>query len=107
VDFFKRVKTVELPNSLGKSEVLVKMVAAPINPADINLIEGVYGTKPTVPAVAGSEGMGIVVEKGNDVHGLNLTDHVIPVKAAGESCLFFFSLPRCALLQSSIAQNSV
>jgi len=80
------VKTVELPNSLGKSEVLVKMVAAPINPADINLIEGVYGTKPTVPAVAGSEGMGIVVEKGNDVHGLNLTDHVIPVKAAGTWC---------------------
>ncbi len=41
-------------------EVLVRMLAAPINPADLNTIEGTYGVKPTLPAVPGIEGCGEV-----------------------------------------------
>lgn len=43
-------------------EVLVKMLAAPVNPADLNFIEGTYGVKPALPATPGVEGCGEVVE---------------------------------------------
>lgn len=46
--------------SLQDDEVIVKMCAAPINPADINTIQGVYPIKPDLPAVAGNEGVGRV-----------------------------------------------
>lgn len=32
-----------------EGELLVRMLAAPINPADINFIQGVYGIKPVLP----------------------------------------------------------
>jgi len=77
------LKTVTLPDTLNKGEVLIKMLVAPINPADINLIEGVYGVKPQFPAIGGTEGVGIVLEKANDVTSLNVNDHVIPAKPTG------------------------
>lgn len=41
-------------------DVLVRIVAAPINPADLNTIEGTYGVKPPLPATPGIEGCGVV-----------------------------------------------
>ncbi|MES2921559.1 MAG: 2-enoyl thioester reductase domain-containing protein [Verrucomicrobiota bacterium] len=41
-------------------EVLVRILAAPINPADLNTIEGTYGVKLTLPATPGIEGCGVV-----------------------------------------------
>jgi trans-2-enoyl-CoA reductase len=43
-----------------RGEVLVRILAAPINPADLNTIEGTYGVKPALPATPGIEGCGIV-----------------------------------------------
>ena len=40
--------------------VLVRILAAPINPADLNTIEGTYGVKPSLPATPGIEGYGVV-----------------------------------------------
>lgn len=54
-------ETLELP-ALSDGEVRVKMIAAPLNPADLNYIEGTYGDKPELPAVAGMEGFGLVEE---------------------------------------------
>jgi trans-2-enoyl-CoA reductase len=51
-------------------EVVVKMSAAPINPADLNQIEGKYPVRWELPATPGFEGAGIVVESGSDVKGL-------------------------------------
>jgi trans-2-enoyl-CoA reductase len=48
-------------------EAVVEMRAAPINPADINAIEGKYPGRREVPAVPGFEGAGVVVEVGTDV----------------------------------------
>src|SRR5207247_5423936 len=48
-------------------EAVVKMRAAPINPADINEIEGKYPGRREVPAVPGFEGAGVVVEVGAEV----------------------------------------
>lgn len=41
-------------------EVLVRILAAPVNPADLNTIEGTYGVKPALPATPGIEGCGVV-----------------------------------------------
>jgi trans-2-enoyl-CoA reductase len=60
------------------NQVLIKMVMAPINPADINMIEGVYPIRPNLPAIGGNEGVGQVVAVGKSVKGLAVQDMVIP-----------------------------
>jgi mitochondrial enoyl-[acyl-carrier protein] reductase / trans-2-enoyl-CoA reductase len=51
-------------------EAVVKMSAAPINPADLNQIEGKYPVRPELPATPGFEGAGVVTELGAGVNGL-------------------------------------
>lgn len=51
VDVVRRVEE-ELP-AIQQDEVLVKILAAPINPADMNTIQGRYPVKPQFPAVGG------------------------------------------------------
>jgi trans-2-enoyl-CoA reductase len=41
-------------------DVLVRILAAPLNPADLNTVEGTYGVKPGLPATPGIEGHGVV-----------------------------------------------
>lgn len=45
---------------LDPGNVLVRILAAPVNPADLNTIEGTYGVKPPLPATPGIEGCGVV-----------------------------------------------
>lgn len=46
--------------------MLIRWIASPINPADINQIQGTYEAKPNeFPAVAGNEGCGIVCKVSN------------------------------------------
>ena len=58
-------------------EVVVKMLAAPINPADLNSIEGKYPIRPPLPATPGMEGAGLVVQLGSEVRDLAIGTHVI------------------------------
>jgi len=61
---------------------LIKWLAAAVNPADLNIIEGTYGVKSDLPGVGGTEGVGQIIEKGIDVK-LNTQDLVIPAKPLG------------------------
>jgi mitochondrial enoyl-[acyl-carrier protein] reductase / trans-2-enoyl-CoA reductase len=61
-----QIKTEPWPKPAA-DEVVVAMRAAPINPADINAIEGKYPGRREVPAVPGFEGAGVVVETGAGV----------------------------------------
>jgi len=54
----------------GPGQVLIKDILAPINPADLNTIEGKYPVRPTLPATPGVEGVGTVAEVGFDVTNL-------------------------------------
>ncbi|KAM5320884.1 enoyl-[acyl-carrier-protein] reductase, mitochondrial isoform 2-T2 [Glossophaga mutica] len=74
------LKNLELP-AVGRSDVHVKMLAAPINPSDINMIQGNYGLLPELPAVGGNEGVGQVVAVGSSVTGVKPGDWVIPAAA--------------------------
>lgn len=63
--------------ALGEGEVLLRVLAAPINPADINYIEGTYGIKPNLPAVPGNEACAEVIECAPGVGGFSAGDRVI------------------------------
>lgn len=41
-------------------QVLVRMLASPVNPSDLMVVRGIYGKLPAVPATPGFEGVGIV-----------------------------------------------
>jgi D-arabinose 1-dehydrogenase-like Zn-dependent alcohol dehydrogenase len=70
----------QILQALGPGEVLVRILAAPINPADLNFIEGTYGVKPSLPATPGIEGFG-VVEVSNSVD-FKAKDRVIFLRRA-------------------------
>ncbi|MDE2508898.1 MAG: zinc-dependent alcohol dehydrogenase family protein [Planctomycetota bacterium] len=53
----------------GPGEVLVRMIASPINPSDLLVTRGLYGKLPTLPATPGFEGVGIVEKAGPGVLG--------------------------------------
>ena len=66
--------------------VTIRFLAAPINPADINQIQGVYPTKPTFTtalgtsepiAVGGNEGVAEVIAAGGNVKDVQKGDWVI------------------------------
>lgn len=67
-------------------KLTLRFLAAPINPADINQIQGVYPSKPTFTtelstpnpiAVGGNEGVAEVLSAGSGVKGLSRGDWVI------------------------------
>lgn len=64
-----RIETQPWPTP-APDEVVVQMRAAPINPADINAIEGKYPGRREVPAVPGMEGAGVIVDLGAAAKGM-------------------------------------
>lgn len=82
-----RLHTHSISPSLPSSSVLVRNLAAPINPADINTVQGTYGVKPDFnslvgtpepSALAGNEGVFEVVATGDPASRLKKGDWVIP-----------------------------
>lgn len=73
------VETVALadPGAPGKGEIVIDMEFSPINPSDLVLIRGLYGVKPKLPALVGSEGVARVIKTGADVTGIREGDRVL------------------------------
>jgi trans-2-enoyl-CoA reductase len=71
-----RCEEIELP-ALGEGDALVEIAAAPINPADLNVLEGRYPIRPDLPGVPGVEGAAFVREIGAAVRGLAVGDLVL------------------------------
>jgi trans-2-enoyl-CoA reductase len=69
----------------GPDEVLLDMLAATINPADLNVIEGTYGDLPELPATIGNEGVGRVAAVGTGISHLRSGQLVLPM-AFGTWC---------------------
>jgi len=71
-----------LPKELHWKEVLVQMLAIPINPADLFNIEGYndQSVQKELPFIAGSEGVGVILKLGPEVENLTVQDWVIPLK---------------------------
>jgi trans-2-enoyl-CoA reductase len=71
-----RLEEQSLPE-LGADEALVRIRAAPINPADLNQIEGKYPVRFPLPATPGFEGAGVVERIGAAVRNLAIGTQVI------------------------------
>src|ERR1700730_12900652 len=71
-----RVETRPWPTA-APDEVVVQMRAAPINPADLNAIEGKYPIRPQLPATPGFEGAGVIVDLGTQAKNLSVGATVI------------------------------
>ena len=61
----------------ASDEAVVQIRAAPINPADLNQIEGKYPVRFPLPATPGFEGAGVVVDLGKSVKDLTVGALVI------------------------------
>ena len=84
-----RVEQRELPE-IKPDEVRIRILAAPINPADLNTIEGKYPIRPPLPAVPGLEGAGVIEAAGEEVTHLNIGDQVLLTHGVGtwrEACV--------------------
>lgn len=68
------------PREPGEGQLLLDMLAAPVNPADLNIIEGKYGELPELPAIIGNEGSGRVVAVGSGVETFQWGDLVAVLK---------------------------
>lgn len=60
----------------GPGEVLVRMVLSPIHNHDLMTIAGQYGFKPALPAVPGTEAVGVVETLGEGVENLQVGQRV-------------------------------
>lgn len=69
----------------GVGEVVVTMLASPVHPADLNVIEGKYGTLPILPATLGNEGCGRIAAIGSGVASVKVGDYVV-VLTPGNWC---------------------
>ena len=70
------------PGPPAEGEVQVEMLACPINPAELLIIEGKYASKPDLPARLGIEGAGRVSALGPGVEGLAEGDLVMSLGRA-------------------------
>src|SRR3954469_18592147 len=68
----------------GRGQVLVKMHAAPCNPADLLYLEDRYGIDRPLPATPGFEGSGVVVASGGGLLARWLTGK--RVSCGGHDC---------------------
>ncbi|GMR47677.1 hypothetical protein PMAYCL1PPCAC_17872 [Pristionchus mayeri] len=64
-------------NNVVFFKILVRWLASPINPLDINKIQGAYMLKPSLPAIGGSEGIGRVVKVGCSVSRISPGEKVV------------------------------
>lgn len=73
----KVLKTIDVERPQpGPGQVLVKMVLSPVHNHDLMTIAGQYGFKPSLPAVPGTEAVGIVEALGEGVTHLKVGQRV-------------------------------
>jgi trans-2-enoyl-CoA reductase len=80
-DVIEAVAFEALPLEAG--QVLLEVVAAPINPSDLLTLSGEYGQLPPLPAIGGREGVGRVAELGPDAGELAVGQLVLLPRGSG------------------------
>ncbi|KAI6190647.1 Signal transducer and activator of transcription b [Aphelenchoides bicaudatus] len=68
---------IHVNTNLGPDEVLIRWLASPVNPLDINLVEGTYAVRQQLPAIAGAEGVGEIEKVGSNVRHLQPGDRIL------------------------------
>jgi len=71
----------------GPNEATVRILCSPIHPVDINVAEGTYGALPPLPAVLGSEGVGVVEKLGPATSRVKKGQKVIIARPSVGTCV--------------------
>ncbi|HSV44183.1 MAG TPA: zinc-binding dehydrogenase [Ramlibacter sp.] len=75
----------------GPGEARVRMLLSPIHNHDLAIVRGVYGYKPALPAVPGTEALGIVDAVGEGVRNVKLGQRVASAAAQAAWAEYFIS----------------
>lgn len=75
----------------GPGEVRIRTILSPIHNHDIATVRGVYGYKPTLPAIGGSEAVGRVDALGDGVSGVALGQRVAVASVHGTWAEYFIA----------------
>ena len=78
------LEEVPIPKPLP-GQVLIKMEASPIHPADFSFIKGQYGMTKQFPVIPGTEGCGVVIESGGGLLGWKLKGQKVAVASSPSS----------------------
>ncbi len=84
-------------------EVRIRLLAAPIHPSDFGMINGSYGRLAELPAVAGREGVGEIVELGSEVKGWKVGSRVAFLPEAMGTWQEYITLKETELVRLPIA----
>src|SRR3546814_4586601 len=88
-------------------EVRIRMQLAPIHNHDLLTVRGQYGYKPALPAIGGSEGLGVVDALGAGVAGLSVGQRVAAGSGRGTGAEYFVAPARMVVpLPDAIAAET-
>ncbi|GLC43276.1 hypothetical protein PLESTB_001491400 [Pleodorina starrii] len=77
------LRNLPLLRECGPGEIQLRFLQSPINPSDVNTVQGKYPIQPQLPgAVPGHEGVAEVVAVGSEVSRLSPGDWVVPLAPA-------------------------
>lgn len=75
----------------GPGQVRLRLVQSPIHNHDLAIIRGVYGYKPTLPAIPGTEALGVVDQVGPEVDTLVVGQRVTAAGLSAAWAEFFLA----------------
>ncbi|WP_303748691.1 zinc-binding dehydrogenase [Stenotrophomonas pigmentata] len=81
----------------GPGEVRIKTLLASIHNHDLWTVRGKYGYKPTLPAIGGSEAVGIVEALGEGVEGITIGQRVMAASVHGTWAEYFIAPARMVI----------
>jgi NADPH:quinone reductase-like Zn-dependent oxidoreductase len=67
----------------GPGQVRIRMIQSPIHNHDLAIVRGVYGTRPPLPAIPGTEAVGVIDEAGPDTANVVMGQRVSVAGRAG------------------------
>ncbi|WP_296252023.1 zinc-binding dehydrogenase [uncultured Stenotrophomonas sp.] len=81
----------------GPGEVRIKTLLAPIHNHDLWTVRGKYGYKPTLPAIGGSEAVGIIEALGEGVEGIAIGQRIMAASVHGTWAEYFIAPARMVI----------
>jgi len=90
------------PSAPEADQVLIELLAGPVNPAEILLIQGRYASRPTLPCELGIEGVGRVLTTGEAVTEVQAGDLVLSLERRNWTQRLLLNVQQVIKLPSAI-----
>lgn len=86
------LEAADMPQPEPKAgEVRIKMILSPMHNHDVWTVRGSYGYKPTLPAIGGSEAVGVIDALGEGVQGVSVGQRVAVAAVHGSWAEYFIA----------------